>query len=377
MSTTNKVLWPLEPHTRGKHLVLKAYLDQWLPILGSWCGRIVFIDGFAGPGEYAGGEAGSPIIALDTFTGHMNRGVIRAEVLYLFIEGDAARAEHLRQLLAPRHAMLPPNCKLHVVHGRFDETMTTMLDQIEQGNGAGKRLAPTLLMVDPFGVSDTPMHVIARVLKNPQAEVYVSFMYEAINRFKGTPEFEPHMDALFGTSEWRQALGVAESEERKRFLFTLYREQLKQAGARHVVHFELYNGNRLVYAIFHATKHAKGCDAMKQAIWKATTGGEYAFRGSRTGQELLTFGPDLARFSGELCARLRAPAYTPVEALESFAQSDETNFHSGHLRKALAELERAARIEVDPTSRKRRFTYPIGTRIRLTNPAAGSPTAGD
>lgn len=43
-------LWPLEPHTRGKHLVLKHYLDAWFPILGSWSGRILFIDGFAGPG---------------------------------------------------------------------------------------------------------------------------------------------------------------------------------------------------------------------------------------------------------------------------------------------------------------------------------------
>ena len=28
--------------------------------------EILYIDGFAGPGEYEGGEAGSPIIALDT-----------------------------------------------------------------------------------------------------------------------------------------------------------------------------------------------------------------------------------------------------------------------------------------------------------------------
>src|SRR5437868_3544213 len=60
----DETLWPLEPHTLGKHLVLRAYLDAWLPIMARWNGRILFIDGFAGPGEYSTGEDGSPIIAL-------------------------------------------------------------------------------------------------------------------------------------------------------------------------------------------------------------------------------------------------------------------------------------------------------------------------
>lgn len=58
MSAPRSKLWPLEAHTRGKHLVLKNYVNAWLPILGSTRQRILFIDGFAGPGEYAGGEEG-------------------------------------------------------------------------------------------------------------------------------------------------------------------------------------------------------------------------------------------------------------------------------------------------------------------------------
>ena len=56
-------LWALENHTRGKHLVLKNYLDAWLPIMRKHNGRVLFIDAFAGPGEYAEGEPGSPVIA--------------------------------------------------------------------------------------------------------------------------------------------------------------------------------------------------------------------------------------------------------------------------------------------------------------------------
>ena len=72
-------VWERDPHTEGKHLVLRHYLNAWLPILGSWNGRIVFLDGFAGPGEYKGGEDGSPIVALKAFAEHAHKGVIKAE----------------------------------------------------------------------------------------------------------------------------------------------------------------------------------------------------------------------------------------------------------------------------------------------------------
>jgi three-Cys-motif partner protein len=70
MSTPKETVWPLEPHSFGKHIVLRRYLKAWLPILGTTQGRIVFIDGFAGPGEYTGGEQGSPIIALEALGAH-------------------------------------------------------------------------------------------------------------------------------------------------------------------------------------------------------------------------------------------------------------------------------------------------------------------
>ena len=78
--------WPLEPHTLGKHLVLENYMQAWLPIMTRWNGRVLFIDAFAGPGEYTGGEPGSPVIALNTFIDHRARNQMRNEIKFLFIE---------------------------------------------------------------------------------------------------------------------------------------------------------------------------------------------------------------------------------------------------------------------------------------------------
>jgi len=343
--------------------VLRNYLNAWLPILGMTHDRIVFIDGFAGPGEYAGGEPGSPIIALRALKEHVAKARFSAEVKFVFVELEPDRAQHLTRLVEAEKKDLPGNCDALVVQGRFDATITTLLDDLESKM---KTLAPSFLMVDPFGVSDTPMSIIQRVLRHLKSEVYISFMYEAINRFKNTPEFAPHLDALFGCPDWRQGMDIADPERKKDFYYSLYRNQLKQAGANQVLHFELYQGGRLVYAIFFGTKHLLGCDRMKQAIWKVAPFGDHAFRGTRTAQLGLDLeAVDPAALGNEIAAAFKRGEWIRVEDAKGFAQSDLTDYHSGHLKKALAHLETSGRMDIKPGSRKKARTFPDGTRFRL------------
>jgi three-Cys-motif partner protein len=62
----DEATWPIEDHTSAKHELLRRYLGAWFPILVSrgFVRRVLFLDGFAGPGIYRGGEPGSPIIAM-------------------------------------------------------------------------------------------------------------------------------------------------------------------------------------------------------------------------------------------------------------------------------------------------------------------------
>src|SRR5690349_18249206 len=95
-----ELLWELKPHTKAKHLILKVYLQAWLPIMGSHHGRILLIDGFAGRGRYRGGEEGSPLIILRTLVEHPQfQTNSNREVLVLFIERRAKNAEALRHEL--------------------------------------------------------------------------------------------------------------------------------------------------------------------------------------------------------------------------------------------------------------------------------------
>ena len=360
MATT----WPLDPHTQGKHLVLEHYMGAWLPIMSRWNGRVLFIDAFAGPGEYSGGEQGSPVIAIRSLIDHRAKGQMQSEINYLFIENDSARYEHLAQVLDGLNGQLPSNCSYEIVNSTFDDTLTDVLDNIDEQKA---RLAPAFVMIDPFGVSGTPMSVIGRILENPKSEVYISFMYRDINRFRAHPNFEKHLDQLFGCSEWKQGIDMPEGKGRKDFFYRLYSAQLKDNGAKHVVKFELYEGNQLVYAIFFGTKNLEGCDKMKQAIWKVAPFGNFKFRGSQLGQ--LTLGDSVVDFSQleeALQEQFRSKGWQKIETVIDFVKSDATEFHSGHLKvKTLKPMETDEKIEVQAGTRKTSGTYPDGTILRF------------
>ena len=283
---------------------------------------------------------------------------------YLFIEKDESRSRHLEGVLADLKVQLPPRCNCSVINSTFDETLTGVLNDIEEQRA---RLAPAFVMIDPFGVSETPMNVISRILDNRKSEVYISFMYESINRFKGHPNFEEHLDQLFGCVEWRQGLDLDDGDEGKAFLYDLYAGQLKKSGAQYVVHFELYQGQRLIYAIFFGTKNLDGCDKMKQAIWSVDPLGEFRFRGKQIGQ--LTLGDAVVDFiplQKDLQDRFKSRGWQKIETVTDFVKSDATPFHSGHLKvKTLKPMEADGKIEVKPGTRKRAGTYPNGTELRF------------
>ncbi len=67
-------LWPADAHTLTKHRLLKNYFEAWAPILSHARGiqgsELLFVDGFAGPGQYSTGEHGSPIVAINAILDH-------------------------------------------------------------------------------------------------------------------------------------------------------------------------------------------------------------------------------------------------------------------------------------------------------------------
>lgn len=188
----------LEPHTAAKHLLLRLYMDRWFPILGRHNQRLNYIDGFAGPGEYQGGEPGSPIIAVKSAVTHVENGTLGPEVAvnFIFVERKLEHANNLRGCLSKLE--VPNNFNISVIDGEFSEKVGNILDTLGEDN---KSIAPTFVLVDPFGFSGIPFELMARILKNPKCEVFINIMVDFINRFLEHPNdrIESHFPRTFGT----------------------------------------------------------------------------------------------------------------------------------------------------------------------------------
>ena len=350
------VLWKRERHTGAKHEILRRHLHAWFPILTRWNGRVGFIDGFAGPGEYLGGELGSPAIALEAAISHAN-DMSHAKLLFFFIESDRARYEHLTGLLGSRDT--PPHVEWQAVHGEFDDVIDDLRRKVGVHN-------PMFIMIDPFGVKGVHYKTIEKLGGSKKTEVLISFMYEPITRWLSSPEFASHLDAIFGTPDWREAQELA-TEPRKNFLLSLFVRQIRRAGFTRVLSFEMIDsGNRTEYFLIFGTHHPKGVEAMKQAMWKVDPAGRFQFSDATNPDQPTLFGehPDYDQLRDLILARFKGQEAWITEVLDFVLTG--TAFLPSHVRRhVLAPLERAAEIVVVASPRKKARAYPPGTRIRF------------
>ncbi|HKW32565.1 MAG TPA: hypothetical protein VJN92_06145 [Candidatus Acidoferrum sp.] len=54
MAKKLETIWRIDPHTQSKHTILRRYWEAWLPIMTKYNQRVLYIDGFAGPGRLPG-----------------------------------------------------------------------------------------------------------------------------------------------------------------------------------------------------------------------------------------------------------------------------------------------------------------------------------
>lgn len=87
------------------------------------------------------------------------------QLVYVFIEQDPRRVEHLKSELAA--LTWPPNVSVSVIEGSFDVETQRLLN----GMPAYSVLAPTFAFIDPFGYTEHDLQLSSRILGFPRCEV--------------------------------------------------------------------------------------------------------------------------------------------------------------------------------------------------------------
>ena len=339
MAVPKDTLWGLEPHPKAKHAILRRYLQAWFPILDFSSRRIIYVDGFCGPGKYLGGEPGSPLIAIEAATRHTK--TLQGALEFWFIDERQDRIDHLRSEL--ERLEIPQNFSVKSVCGRFDQELQEIFGEID---GSRSQPPPIFSFLDPFGFSGIPFSVVNQLLRRPRVEALITFMVDAINRFLEHPQeaVVHHIVEAFGT---QRAIRIAQSPgNRIQALRLLYQEQLETV-ARFVRYFEMRDRNdQIQYFLFFATNHELGHTKMKEAMWAVDPQGDFRFSDATDPNQLVLFEADSTSVLIEnLRMEFRGKGWRSCAEIRKFVEN-QTAFLKKHLNTALKNEEETGNLKV-------------------------------
>ena len=266
---------PTDPHTQAKHHILRYYVNEWFPILGRSSRSLRYIDGFAGPGEYEGGESGSPIIVLRAIQRHQQFGNFSEEgkgIELLFVEKIPEYYRSLERKI--REGSWPSAFSVDVKYGEFEDVMTQLMDDIATDT---VQMPPTLAFIDPFGPAGFSMEMLARLASFKRMDVLINLNYNEFVQWI-LPDPSKHVTAnrLYGGPRWRPAIDLT-GRERTTFLVREYESALREIGWRGTS-FEMVNKqNQTAYHLVFGTGSPKGMEAMKRAMRSASPTGEFRY----------------------------------------------------------------------------------------------------
>ena len=339
--------WPYEEQTQIKHEVFADYFDKWVKILGKYH-RLNYIDGFAGCGAYKkNGQIhyGSPILAAQ---------IIKAngkDAALMIIDKRKKYLANLDKIFAYENLA---DMRIIRVREEFDKTINELLD--EKSN-----LAPTFFFIDPWGFK-IKYQTIKRIMQIDKSEIFLNFMYNAVNRFLSLKKLEDTNTELFGTDKWKD-LRALKGVPREKGIVNLYKSQLEEC-VDYVYYFpiEFPHRERTYFYLFHLTNFWKGCSIMK-SCFASHNQGRTIYRGDRGAQRRL-FETEEARTMNAKGYLLNKYGGASKSCLDVMKENvSKTDYLESEICKAFKEAEKEGSIFIDRRPKTTEKTNKLSSAI--------------
>ena len=335
-------LWDYEMQTKMKHQVLAEYIKSWAKILSS-NSTVYYYDCFGGCGIYLdtdGSEKlGSPFLITEIADDLKEKN--NKEMVVLVGEPDKQNYDNLKKISSMRPS---PSNNPHFANQTFEYIIHHSWTKDRY------RRYPSFFFIDPFGFS-LKMKDVVDIMRHPQNEILINFMFDYINRFISDDACATKFDDLFGCKDWCRAREMV-GEERENFIIGLYRRQLKKVS-KYVFPFRMSypDRDRTYYYLIHAANNLKGCSIMKSAF-ASQNYGRVEYLGYKQ-NELTIF--DVKEFKvGELekylTTRYAGRRLSFNEIVEEII--DETYYLESDIRTTLKSMRCEGKIKTVPVTSK-------------------------
>lgn len=380
MADPVETVYAADAHTKAKHAILREYLQRWFIILGRAAARyrtterLLYVDGFAGAGEYRDDVPGSPLVAIETAREQRNSLHVPLHVTTIELRED--RVQHLKRLTDTIKCSptFPANIRVDdPIQGECEEEICRILHDHEARHRA---VGPAFFFLDQFGYSAFSMDLVSKILKHPKCEVFSYLNWQMACAFMGDETKWRGISEAFGGDEWKAAIPRSGQEKEEAFRQAYMNALRERGGAKYVFEFVMRDHNdRIIYWLFFSTNSLQGLEEMKEAMWKVDGSGGFQFSDKHAGMgNLFSYEPeklaeDLVKaLDGKEMAILQiheyamtsTPAYRWKEALGMLRKSGElqrvgttapmpTNFNDETIRVRIARKEKPAPRPPEPT----------------------------
>lgn len=304
-SKKHSTIWKAESHTIAKIDILQAYLKAWFSILGTTRKgqQILYIDGFAGPGEYTNHPTGSPVAALEAANSVLETHAsswVAGNIHCAFIDDDPKRIEYLRGKISATN--LHSRIRTYFYGHNFTEGLDAVKSHVPEPFSLDH---PLFVFIDPFGAKGVPFTSVQEILRSSCSEVLINLDADGIARIFNAGERAKHkatLTTVFGDESWETVLSIEQSfVVQCRQVLELYKQKLRSLqNVRYVFPFEMRGKSCLNYFLVFASQFQLGLQKMKEAMKRLDQTGDYQFSDADIGQGRLFKFDDPKDFSKKM-----------------------------------------------------------------------------
>ena len=340
----------LPAHSEAKISLLKEYLNAYIPIIShdGYTKIIYFADVFCGPGMYAEGKAGSPVVIARALSS-LHQTVPNAPKTSLMAndkdEFNIATVESYVRPLANKHP------KLSLETSSLDGKKVIELLKQQNIPVDQKRF----LFIDPFGYKDIHVADLLDLMKGKQTELLLfqpsSFMFRFSE--KGTPEsLSGFLSELSNGDDWPAGLDIFGYVNYVRVLFQ------ERFGREYFVDsFTIQKDQKSVFCLFFFTPHIRGFEKMLEAKWRlnTATGRGWHFNEASNADPLFSLVAQTSEL--EIVLEHLLQGGDEVSNVEIYETSLRSGFLPKHANDILKSWQKTHRIEVLPAQTRKGAFY--------------------
>lgn len=338
--------------SRIKTSIVDEYFRAWAAIitLHTNSARIGYADLYSGPGRYKDGTPSTPLIVLRSAIDHK---ALPSMLVSMFNDAKQEYAEQLSREIAG----LPGIETLKYQPAVTNEPVGTAFEEFFEQ----KKLIPTFLFLDPWGVKGLTRRLMLAVLKDWGSDCVFFFNFDLVRRAFFNPRIIEHAEALFGAERVKllqRELPGKSALEQEGIILDALQESFEEETNAYMLRFRFYDDKAVLKRhLISVSQDKTGYKIMKDIMGKHSTTVE---QGVPTNEyhpwdanavRLFTVSQPLDRLLQELPHRLAGRSLSVEEVF--FEDSYRTPYLLKNYQEVIKKLEASGHVKIDPPSNLR------------------------